>query len=91
MLWRHWLAWTAIALIYCFVYLGSLSSPAIFDDADANHAEAAREMAATGDWTTLHIDGPFYVGIGFCSHLPDKVDSAVLSSVVLEGSAGKVR
>ena len=39
----------------------------------------------------LHFDGPFYVGIGFCSHLPDKVDSAVLSDVVLENSAGKVR
>jgi hypothetical protein len=39
----------------------------------------------------LHIDGPFYVGIGFCSHLPDKVDTAVLSNVALENSAGKVR
>jgi hypothetical protein len=39
----------------------------------------------------LHIDGPFYVGIGFCSHLPDKVDTAVLSNVVLENSAGKVQ
>jgi len=39
----------------------------------------------------LHIDGPFYVGIGFCSHLPDKVDTAVLSNVVLENSAGMVR
>lgn len=58
---RHWLAWTAIALIYCFVYLGSLSSPAIFDDADATHAEAAREMVATGDWTTLHVDGIRYL------------------------------
>jgi len=32
----------------------------------------------------LHFDGPFYVGIGFCSHLPDKVDTATLSNVVLE-------
>src|SRR4051794_137254 len=39
----------------------------------------------------LHIDAPFYVGIGFCSHLPDKVDSATLSNVVLENAAGKVR
>jgi hypothetical protein len=38
----------------------------------------------------LHLDGPFYVGIGFCSHLPDKSDTAVLSNVVLENSAGKV-
>jgi hypothetical protein len=39
----------------------------------------------------LHLDGPFYVGLGFCSHLPDKSDTAVLSNVVLENSAGKVR
>jgi hypothetical protein len=39
----------------------------------------------------LHFDEPFYVGIGFCSHLPDKVDTAVLSRVVLENTAGKVR
>ena len=38
----------------------------------------------------LHTDGPFYVGIGFCSHLPDKSDTAVLSDIVLENSAGSV-
>jgi hypothetical protein len=40
---------------------------------------------------TLHLEEPFYVGIGFCSHLPDKSDTAILSNVVLESSAGKVR
>ena len=39
----------------------------------------------------LHLDGPFYVGIGFCSHVPDKSDTAVLSNVVLENAAGAVR
>ena len=39
---------------------------------------------------TLHLDGPFYVGMGFCSHLPDKQDTAVLSNVVLENAAGQV-
>jgi hypothetical protein len=38
----------------------------------------------------LHIAEPFYVGIGFCSHVPDKSDTAVFSNVVLENSAGKV-
>lgn len=38
----------------------------------------------------LHLDGPFYVGIGFCSHVPDKSDTAILSNVVLKNSAGKV-
>ncbi len=39
----------------------------------------------------LHLDGPFYVGIGFCSHIPDKSDTAILSNVVLENTSGKVR
>ncbi len=38
----------------------------------------------------LHIYEPFYVGIGFCSHLPDKVDTAIVSNVVMVNSAGKV-
>jgi hypothetical protein len=47
-------------------------------------------MHQFGPPITLHLDAPFYVGIGFCSHLPDKSDTAVLSDVVLENSAGKV-
>ena len=39
----------------------------------------------------LHMDAPFYVGIGFCSHLPETVDTGVLSNVVLVNKAGKVR
>ena len=48
-------------------------------------------MHQFGPPITLHIDGPFYVGIGFCSHVPDKSDAAVLSNVILENSAGKIR
>jgi hypothetical protein len=39
----------------------------------------------------LHIPGPFYVGIGFCSHLPDKLDTGVLGNVLLINASGKVR
>jgi hypothetical protein len=39
----------------------------------------------------LSLTAPFYVGIGFCSHLPDKSDTAVLSNIVLENSAGQVK
>jgi hypothetical protein len=38
----------------------------------------------------LHIKEPFYVGIGFCSHLPDKTDTAILSKVVFKNAAGEV-
>ena len=47
-------------------------------------------MHQFGPPITLHLDEPFYVGIGFCSHLPDKSDTAILSNVVLENSYGKV-
>ncbi len=52
---------------------------------------AGEPLHAFGAPMHLHIDGPFYVGIGFCSHLPDKADTAVLSKVVLENAAGMVR
>src|SRR3954468_8968126 len=48
-------------------------------------------MHEFGPPITLHFEEPFYVGIGFCSHLPDKSDSAVLSNVILENAAGKIR
>ena len=48
-------------------------------------------MHQFGPPIALHIDGPFYVGIGFCSHLPTTSDTAVLSNVVLKNEAGKVK
>ncbi|HWA86258.1 MAG TPA: hypothetical protein VG710_08560 [Opitutus sp.] len=39
----------------------------------------------------LHLDAPFYAGIGFCSHLPTTADTAVLANVVLENRAGAVK
>ena len=39
----------------------------------------------------LHFDAPFYVGIGFCSHVPEKIDTAEFSNVVLDNAAGKVQ
>ena len=48
-------------------------------------------MHQLGPPVTLHFDAPFYVGIGFCSHLPDKSDTVVFSNVVLNDAAGSVR
>lgn len=48
-------------------------------------------MHPLGPPIKLHFDGPFYVGIGFCSHLPNAVDTAVFSNVRIENSAGKVQ
>lgn len=38
----------------------------------------------------LHLQSPFYVGIGFVSHLPTTVDTAKLSNVILRNAAGRM-
>ena len=48
-------------------------------------------MTQYGPPIELSFSEPFYVGIGFCSHLPDVLDTATLSKVVLLNKAGKVR
>jgi hypothetical protein len=48
-------------------------------------------MHQVGAPVELKFDGPFYVGLGFCSHIPDKTDTAVLGNVVFENVAGKAR
>jgi hypothetical protein len=47
-------------------------------------------MHQFGPPITLHLTEPFYVGIGFCSHLPDKSDTAILSNVTLVNAAGQI-
>lgn len=41
------------------------------------------QMNQFGSPIELDIKEPFYIGIGFCSHLPDKADTAILSNVIL--------
>ena len=53
-------------------------------------SEQGEPMHAYGAPIRLHLDAPFYVGIGFVSHLPTTPDTAVLSNVVLEPVAGRV-
>lgn len=54
-------AYWALAAIFLAVYVGSMFSPGLLDDADATHAEAAREMVVTGDYVTLHVNGVRYL------------------------------
>ncbi len=54
-------AWAAVIVLFLAVYLGSAFSPALQDDVDTSHAEAAREMIARGDYVTLHINGVRYL------------------------------
>ncbi len=39
----------------------------------------------------ITLKDPFYVGIGFCSHLPATADAAVFTHVSLAGQAGQIR
>jgi 4-amino-4-deoxy-L-arabinose transferase-like glycosyltransferase len=50
-----------VLLLFAVVYVGSLFSPGLQDDADSTHAEAAREMLATHDFVTLKINGNRYL------------------------------
>lgn len=43
-------------------------------------------MHQVGDPIQLHLDKPFYAGIGFCSHLPAKTDTAIFSNVVFKNT-----
>lgn len=52
---------------------------------------AGEPMHQFGPPVQLNLHEPFYVGIGFCSHLPDKSDTAVFSDVLLKNFAGKIR
>src|SRR5712675_812715 len=58
---RRALSYWGLALVFVAVYGGSLFSPALLDDADSTHAEAAREMFVTGDYVTLHVNGIRYL------------------------------
>ena len=48
-------------------------------------------MHQVGATAQLKLHEPFYVGIAFCSHVPDKIDTAELANVVFENAAGKVK
>jgi 4-amino-4-deoxy-L-arabinose transferase-like glycosyltransferase len=55
-------AWSwAVILLFAIVYLGAAFTPALQDDADSTHAEAAREMLVSGDYVTLHVNGVRYL------------------------------
>jgi 4-amino-4-deoxy-L-arabinose transferase-like glycosyltransferase len=54
-------AYWALAAVFLAVYVGSMFTPGLLDDADSTHAEAAREMVVTGDYVTLHVNGVRYL------------------------------
>jgi len=52
----------AVVALWGIIYLLNCGRPpALLDDADTVHAEAAREMAESGNWVTLHANGIRYL------------------------------
>jgi 4-amino-4-deoxy-L-arabinose transferase-like glycosyltransferase len=47
--------------LWIVIFFASLFAPPLLDDADATHANAARHMALTGDFVTLHVNGIRYL------------------------------
>src|ERR1700737_3537342 len=50
-----------ILLLWTAIYTAGMFTPALLDDVDTVHAEAAREMVLRHDWVTLYTDGVRYL------------------------------
>jgi 4-amino-4-deoxy-L-arabinose transferase-like glycosyltransferase len=52
------------AILFCLwavIYVSGIFTPALLDDADTVHADAAREMLVRHDWVTLYANGIRYL------------------------------
>jgi 4-amino-4-deoxy-L-arabinose transferase-like glycosyltransferase len=47
--------------LWVLIYVSTIFTPALLDDADTVHAEAAREMLMRHDWVTLYANGIRYL------------------------------
>ena len=50
-----------LTLLWLAIYFAGMFSPALLDDVDTIHAEAAREMLLRHDWVTLYSNGLRYL------------------------------
>src|SRR5579872_7416203 len=48
-------------VFWLLIYGSGIFRPALLDDADSVHAEAAREMVLRHDWVTLYVNGIRYL------------------------------
>jgi len=57
----RYLSLALIFLLWIAIYFASIFSPALLDDVDTIHAEAAREIVLRHDWITLYTNGIRYL------------------------------
>lgn len=61
-LFSDWRATTlALIVLWAVIYMPGLLRPALFDDVDTVHAEAAREMLVRHDWVSAYTNGIRYL------------------------------
>lgn len=73
---------------------GDVNAGRRFSAQAQDHADVPGSSIAnspSGAPIALDIAASFHVGIGFTSHLPGVAETATLTNVVLENSAGHVR
>jgi len=51
----------SLIALWAVIYMAGISRPALLDDADTVHAEAAKEMVQRHDWVTLYANGVRYL------------------------------
>jgi len=50
-----------LVALWVAIFFASLWTPAVLDDADGTHANAARQMAFSGDYVTLRVNNVRYL------------------------------
>src|SRR5690348_18085437 len=50
-----------LCALWVAIFFASLWTPAVLDDADGTHANAARQMALSGDYVTLRVNDVRYL------------------------------
>ena len=50
-----------LTLLWLAIYFAGMFTPALLDDVDTIHAEAAREMLLRHDWVTMYTNGLRYL------------------------------
>jgi len=58
---RHVRVLSLLGALWLILFFASLFAPPVLDDADGTHANAARQMAFSGDWVTLRVNNVRYM------------------------------